>query len=112
MQHLCCVMRPAGLLQPGSCPDTCLAAALPCSNTYSALNALAGHYNSFGTQSSIPKKRLERLVKVGPAGGSVGGTSLPTYMHACWHAYRLVYVHGRYGKPEWPCAICWPEEGM
>ena len=35
------------------------------SNTYSALNALAGHYNNFGTQAPIPKKRLERLVKVG-----------------------------------------------
>lgn len=32
-------------------------------NTYSAFNALAGHYNSFGTQAPIPKKRLERLVK-------------------------------------------------
>lgn len=32
-------------------------------NTYSALNALAGHYNSFGTSAPIPKKRLERLQK-------------------------------------------------
>eukprot|EP00877_Chromochloris_zofingiensis_P014931 jgi/Chrzof1/9692/Cz04g12110.t1_PSB27A[v5.2] len=32
-------------------------------NTYSVLNALAGHYNSFGTQASIPKKRLDRLQK-------------------------------------------------
>lgn len=32
-------------------------------NTYSALNALAGHYNSFGVEAPIPKKRLERLVK-------------------------------------------------
>lgn len=37
-----------------------------CSNTYSALNALAGHYNSFGATAPIPKKRLERLTKVGP----------------------------------------------
>ncbi len=36
----------------------------PFRNTYSALNALAGHYNSFGAQAPIPKKRLERLVKV------------------------------------------------
>jgi hypothetical protein len=35
-----------------------------CSNTYSALNALAGHYNSFGATAPIPKKRLERLTKV------------------------------------------------
>lgn len=33
------------------------------SNTYSAINALAGHYNSFGTQAPIPKKRLDRLTK-------------------------------------------------
>lgn len=33
------------------------------SNTYSALNALAGHYNSFGTNAPIPKKRLERIEK-------------------------------------------------
>lgn len=32
-------------------------------NTYSALNALAGHYNSFGATAPIPKKRLERLTK-------------------------------------------------
>jgi hypothetical protein len=35
-----------------------------CSNTYSALNALAGHYNSFGATAPIPKKRLDRLTKV------------------------------------------------
>jgi hypothetical protein len=32
--------------------------------TYAALNALAGHYNSFGTTAPLPKKRLERLRKV------------------------------------------------
>ncbi|KAG2495933.1 hypothetical protein HYH03_005864 [Edaphochlamys debaryana] len=32
-------------------------------NTYSALNALAGHFNSFGATAPIPKKRLERLQK-------------------------------------------------
>lgn len=37
-----------------------------CSNTYSALNALAGHYNSFGATAPIPKKRLDRLTKVRP----------------------------------------------
>jgi hypothetical protein len=37
---------------------------VPCSNTYSALNALAGHYNSFGATAPIPKKRLDRLTKV------------------------------------------------
>ena len=45
---------------------------LPRSNTYSALNALAGHYNNFGTQAPIPKKRLERLVKVGGRGPGRG----------------------------------------
>jgi hypothetical protein len=28
------------------------------------LNALAGHFNSFGATAPIPKKRLERIVKV------------------------------------------------
>eukprot|EP00798_Chlamydomonas_sp_ICE-L_P006533 gene6533-3175_t len=31
--------------------------------TYSALNALAGHYNSFGATAPLPKKRLERVNK-------------------------------------------------
>ncbi|KAF8072575.1 poc1a [Scenedesmus sp. PABB004] len=35
-------------------------------NTYSALNALAGHYNSFGATAPIPKKRLDRLSKPQP----------------------------------------------
>jgi photosystem II Psb27 protein len=33
------------------------------SNTYSVLNALAGHYNSFGATAPIPKKRLDRINK-------------------------------------------------
>ncbi len=32
-------------------------------NTYSALNTLAGHYNNFGVDAPIPKKRRERLDK-------------------------------------------------
>lgn len=32
-------------------------------NTYSALNALAGHYNNFGSTTPVPKKRLERAQK-------------------------------------------------
>jgi len=28
---------------------------------YSSLNAMAGHYNSFGNDAPIPRKRLERL---------------------------------------------------
>ena len=39
-----------------------------CSNMYSALNAIAGHYNNFGTTAPIPKKRLDRLIKVSTAG--------------------------------------------
>jgi photosystem II Psb27 protein len=31
------------------------------SNMYSAVNALSGHYNSFGVTSRIPKKRLDRI---------------------------------------------------
>ena len=33
------------------------------SNMYSALNAIAGHYNSFGTNYPIPKKRLDRIIQ-------------------------------------------------
>lgn len=32
------------------------------SNMYTALNAIAGHYNNFGTKAPIPKKRLERVL--------------------------------------------------
>lgn len=32
-------------------------------NTYSALNAVAGHINSFGPTAPIPKKRLDRVIK-------------------------------------------------
>jgi len=32
-------------------------------NTYSVLNALAGHFNSFGPTANIPKKRLDRIRK-------------------------------------------------
>ena len=31
--------------------------------TYSALNAVAGHFNSFGADAPLPKKRLERVIK-------------------------------------------------
>ena len=37
---------------------------MPCRNTYSALNALAGHFNSFGPTAPVPKKRMERIQKV------------------------------------------------
>ena len=45
-------------------PFPTLERARPCSNTYAVCNALAGHYNSFGTKAPLPKKRLERLNKV------------------------------------------------
>eukprot|EP00355_Strombidium_rassoulzadegani_P010545 CAMPEP_0168619074 /NCGR_PEP_ID=MMETSP0449_2-20121227/6410_1 /TAXON_ID=1082188 /ORGANISM="Strombidium rassoulzadegani, Strain ras09" /LENGTH=184 /DNA_ID=CAMNT_0008659989 /DNA_START=88 /DNA_END=643 /DNA_ORIENTATION=- len=32
-------------------------------NMYSVLNAISGHYNSFGPEAPIPKKRLERITK-------------------------------------------------
>ncbi|KAL6782674.1 PSB27 [Auxenochlorella protothecoides x Auxenochlorella symbiontica] len=32
-------------------------------NTYSAVNAIAGHINSFGFSTPVPKKRLDRIVK-------------------------------------------------
>ena len=33
------------------------------SNMYSALNAIAGHYNSFGTTYPLPKKRYDRILQ-------------------------------------------------
>ena len=37
--------------------------------TYSVINAVAGHYNNFGTTTPIPKKRLARIQKeLGDAG--------------------------------------------
>lgn len=33
-------------------------------NVYSALNAVAGHYNSFGTKYPLPAKRADRVTKV------------------------------------------------
>merc|ERR1712039_440183 len=33
------------------------------SNMYSAVNALSGHFNNFGSETSIPKKRLERILQ-------------------------------------------------
>jgi Photosystem II Pbs27 len=34
------------------------------SNMYSAVNALAGHWNSFGADAPVPKKRMTRITKV------------------------------------------------
>jgi photosystem II Psb27 protein len=33
------------------------------SNMYSAVNALSGHFNNFGPNAPIPKKRLDRLLQ-------------------------------------------------
>ena len=33
-------------------------------NTYSAINAVLGHYNNFGSTTLFPKKRLTRVLKV------------------------------------------------
>jgi photosystem II Psb27 protein len=34
------------------------------SNLYSVVNALAGHWNSFGADAPVPKKRIGRIQKV------------------------------------------------
>ena len=34
------------------------------SNMYSAVNALAGHWTSFGSDAPVPKKRMARITKV------------------------------------------------
>ena len=55
-------MLPSGRLAAG--PDAPpLPRPPPCSNTYSALNAVAGHYNNFGTKYPLPAKRAERALK-------------------------------------------------
>mmetsp|Transcript_13703 Transcript_13703/g.26274 ORF Transcript_13703/g.26274 Transcript_13703/m.26274 type:complete len:188 (+) Transcript_13703:179-742(+) len=42
-------------------------------NTYSAINAILGHYNNFGANTLFPKRRLERVVKeVDDAGRALG----------------------------------------
>ena len=33
-------------------------------NMYSAINALAGHWNNFGPDTPVPKKRFVRIAKV------------------------------------------------
>lgn len=64
--------------------EPALRAAACCRNTYSALNALAGHYNSFGTSAPVPKKRLERLVKACPMHACAACACLPA---------ELMHVH-------------------
>lgn len=34
------------------------------SNLYSVVNALAGHWNNFGADAPVPKKRIGRIMKV------------------------------------------------
>ncbi|KAJ9516691.1 hypothetical protein QJQ45_015156, partial [Haematococcus lacustris] len=59
--------------------------------TYSVLNALAGHYNSFGATAPIPKKRMERITKVTqPPGTDV--MSLP--MQLCSSLADANALHG------------------
>lgn len=68
------------------------------SNTYSALNALAGHYNSFGPTAPIPKKRLDRLTKVRSGCCWGEGVRLLTQQAAdcvrCCHAFALPAAAG------------------
>ena len=52
------------------------------SNTYSALNAVAGHYNNFGTKYPLPAKRAERALKA---------RSQNACLHARTHAHRLTH---------------------
>lgn len=54
-------------------------------NTYSAVNAMAGHLNSFGPTAPVPKKRLERMVKVwrGGAAGLCAGVCSCTHVCVC-----------------------------
>lgn len=49
-----------------TCPLLALARLF---TTRSAVNAMAGHLNSFGPTAPLPKKRLERMVKARGGGG-------------------------------------------
>jgi len=40
-------------------------------NMYSAINALAGHWNNFGPDAPVPKKRFTRIAKA--SAGAVDG---------------------------------------
>jgi hypothetical protein len=51
-----------------TCANTCMHLHAQCCRvTYSILNALAGHFNSFGPTAPLPKKRLERINKASAA---------------------------------------------
>lgn len=69
-----------------ACPLT-LPPLCPRSNTYSVCNALAGHYNSFGNEAPVPKKRLERLVKVRGCRAAVTAVGLEDVGQAACAAY-------------------------
>ena len=56
--------RPRSKVVEVSNCDQNLTGFAECRNTYSALSALAGHYNNFGPDTNVPKKRLDRLNKV------------------------------------------------
>jgi hypothetical protein len=66
------------LAKRASVPDASLYCAIsPCSNTYSALNAVAGHYNNFGTKYPLPVKRAERALKARPRAAPLSAACAP-----------------------------------
>lgn len=79
--YLECVWTQKGCEEYECVPVCPLAPLVLCSNTYSALNALAGHYNSFGATAPIPKKRLERLTKV---------RTWQAYTHMHWANFEVL----------------------
>jgi hypothetical protein len=105
------VAPPAFSLQPDLTPRPVCGAAcvyVTCSNTYSALNALAGHYNSFGATAPIPKKRLDRLTKVCLCVCELGRCCMLRVLHhACdpdtRHSLRARSGHSHIGADA-PCA--------
>lgn len=53
------------------------------SNMYSAVNALAGHWTSFGADAPVPKKRMARITKVRGAPASPTLQSLEVRLCVC-----------------------------
>ncbi len=63
---LCCSSTLARPPPRASCRSDATFSGRPSyGNVYAAVNAMAGHLNSFGPTAPVPKKRLERMIKVG-----------------------------------------------
>lgn len=60
------------------------------SNLYSVVNALAGHWNNFGADAPVPKKRIGRITKARPLMLHMQCSSAP----AAWYIAACAYGSG------------------